>query len=884
MGGASKLLTLLATPSRRFSALRFARHAAVPFSALSAASSRHSCHFLLFLPHRLQLGFLFGSSNQVHSQAACAWEGFGDTVLSAPTSSAGFVHPWPEWSKLVDYLLAGGCYDRTVAVAVGEDDDSFLSKEDLTEEFVKSAQACLSFARDRPDLLRTLTKKNIEIIVENSSPSLFKNGANSARRLRSFLSAVRPNIMESESARTVDVMRYLLSNVCTSSATLDEIGTRGLIATSTRSLLAELASLIVTSSDSKLTDLTPGQTTINHGQFSRPSQQNIEMKRGDWICPKCSFMNFARNTKCIECNEARPKRVVTGGEWECPQCDFFNYSRNMSCLRCDCKRPRENPLSASSSDAALGNGGNSNSGQILNRSGLDKSEIERKLAANDEKAARWFSKISQLDDSADLSSAIDDEDFPEIMPMRKGVNRFVVSTRKTPLERRFANAQNKSNMVNSGSSEGNELQSGGSKGVGSHKDSEISQMLDRILGHVSTSSGTNKQVAEGGNTYGTKSAFSSSGCGQADPNYVPFVPADMLNKHSNAISEQSLNRETSASTKASQLNDSVLEFESSTESKNIGRCSIKATEFDNVNSMTDATSDDNFPEIMPMRRGENRFIVSNKKDRTLTSPGYKRRIAMEQANGSSFVPFVPFPPDYFVKKNRHSEASPARTSISTASALHEKAQNVSGKSDESTAASHSSMSENATVMMTDNWSANQIYHDTSDANSYGVGSDKHKMDASNCEASANSAQLPSNSWSNQSETWSSRPFGKNTPSGPGVSSGSHQPEIADNAREGWKSRFTGKSLEGSAVTEPDPLDMSEEAKAARWFRRAAQIKDISELSNIPDEDFPEIMPMRKGVNRFVVSKRKTPLERRLTSSQYRRNLPIISSDPDKDSN
>ncbi|CAK9150177.1 unnamed protein product [Ilex paraguariensis] len=67
-----------------------------------------------------------------------------------------------------------------------------------------------------------------------------------------------------------------------------------------------------------------------------------------------------------------------------------------------------------------------------------------------------------------------------------------------------------------------------------------------------------------------------------------------------------------------------------------------------------------------------------------------------------------------------------------------------------------------------------------------------------------------------------------------------------NVRSGW----TGKSLEGSAVKESNPLDMSEEAKAER----------------------------------FVVSKRKTPLERRLTSPQYRRNLPIVSSDPMKKEN
>ncbi|PWA97748.1 zinc finger (Ran-binding) family protein [Artemisia annua] len=98
-----------------------------------------------------------------------------------------------------------------------------------------------------------------------------------------------------------------------------------------------------------------------------------------------------------------------------------------------------------------------------------------------------------------------------------------------------------------------------------------------------------------------------------------------------------------------------------------------------------------------------------------------------------------------------------------------------------------------------------------------------------------------------------------------------------NVRSGW----TGNSLEGSAVTEIDPLDMSEEAKAERWFKRVAQIKDISELSQIPDEDYPSIMTMRKGVNWFVVSKKKTPLERRLTSPQYRKNLRIMSSNPMK---
>ncbi|RRT85352.1 hypothetical protein B296_00010299 [Ensete ventricosum] len=736
MGGASRLLVIFATPFPRPSALRLVRHRAVPLAALSAvastASSYSSHHFRPLHP-RLRLGFSVVTAERFHTQLAGAREDHGEAVASAPTSHAGAMHSWPEWTKLVDNLVAGGYYDTQGSVVAGEeDDDSLLAGEDLTEEFVKAAQSCLSFARYRPDLLR---------------------------------------------------------------------------------------------------------------------------------------------------------------------CDFFNYSRNMSCLRCDCKRPGESPFGTAPSDAHLGYSRSSTVEQILKRSNLDKSEIERKLAANDEKAERWFSKISHLDDSADLSSAIDDEDFPEIMPMRKGMNRFVVSTRKTPLQRRLANAQNRSNLGNSGFSEGHELQPGGSNGMNSHKPSEssISQMLDRILGRSSTSSETSHPVVAGGDNSSTGSRFSSSDYRQGmvnqrtDPDSVPFVPlpADMFSKNSNPDKKQSPNTEDSASAKASQLGDPVFkESESSAESSRDSDSfdaskgwSKKVAELDNVRDMANARSDDDFPEIMPMRKGENRFVVSKKKDRSLTSLQYKRRIAMEQANSVNFVPFVPFPPDYFAKKDKQPEASPAEGST-----LHEMAWSETEKSEESmTDVANSESGGNAT-QQPENWSANQSYHGTASTNPPSMDLTYRKMDAYNVGGSANSAQPPSTSWRNQSEIPSNDFSQKSTHTGPSVSASSQQTENYKSASEGWKPSFSGKSLEGSAVTEPDPLDMSEEAKAARWFRRAAQIKDISELSNIPDEDFPEIMPMRKGVNRFVVSKRKTPLERRLTSPQYRRSLPIVRSEPDEDVN
>lgn len=572
----------------------------------------------------------------------------------------------------------------------------------------------------------------------------------------------------------------------------------------------------------------------------------------------------------------------------------------MSCLRCDCKRPEGTSVSTAARGAGLRYDGNSNVEQILNRSSTDKSETERKLAANDEKAERWFSKVSQLDDSSDLSSAIADEDFPEIMPMRKGVNRFVVSTRKTPLERRLTNGQHKGNLGNGGSSEGSESQPGGLSGMGSDKTSEssISKTLDRILGR-STSPGTNHQSDAGEINTGAGSRFNSSELRQSranqrrDPDYVPFVPlpVDMFGKSQNSNNDvqQSPDKEDSTSMKTGQLSESVTKSSGSpVDRKNDNesadaseRWSKGVAELNNVTDLSSAVSDDDFPEIMPMRKGENRFVISKKKDRSLTSPQYKRRIALEQANNSNFVPFVPFPPDYFANKDKKPEASQTVESTSEGAAPSEKVQIVPDKSEEA----KTRVSNFGSAGNTSQWPDSQPNNESPSTDSSGKTFKENKADAGYGGVTATSAQLPNNSCNNSKEGWNSEHTQKIANDGSSSTASSLQKtEYSQNSRERWNQGFSGKSLEGSAVKEPDRLDMSEEAKAERWFRRVAQIKDISELSNIPDEDFPEIMPMRKGVNRFVVSKRKTPLERRLTSPQYRRNLPIVSSEPEKDPN
>lgn len=791
---------------------------------------------------------------------------------------------------------------------VGEDE--FVATVDLPDEFVRSARACLAFARDRPNVLGLLSRKDIEVVVGGGAPFLFKDGDDSVRKMRSFLGRDELYVTDTDKALTVDLMKYILSYVNNPSGSSERrnFENRELVESSIRRLLAEFAKLSCGSSHSSSFGSVPNHSPDRYGQPERPVGQKVEMKRGDWICPRCSFMNFARNMKCLECEETRPQRQLNGGEWECPQCDFFNYGRNMMCLRCDCKRPGEALLGAANTMSGIGNGNGKNANKV---------DIDSRLAANEEKAQRWFSKVSQLDSASDMSSAIADKDFPEILPLRKGVNRFVVSTRKTPLERRLASAQYQRNLGSDGTPEGN------------------------------VSAGQNPGPASPHNISGSASPDYGSPR-RSNSNYVPFVPLspDMfVKKHGTSVMEGSekmltdkqesvdlntIERGGNASGSNEpyksggifQSNNPVSQTESKNKEKEqtekSERWFKKVGELHNVTDLTNAISDEDFPEIMPMRKGENRFVVSKKKDRSLTSPAYKRRMAMEQAGNTNFVPFVPFPPDYFAKKDKPQPDGVDRTIEATSmSATAEKrlamsydarprvldeddvqqrgnekvssdswnVEDIEATSTSATAEKLLAMSYDARLGVLDEDDLQQrenekVSSDNWNVEPSGANSTESKTGGDYREPIAGNLTLTSMDSQPTKDSVSGWNLGKeNTSETPNLTS-SPQPSENQNIRERW----TGKSLEGSAVKEPDPLDMSEEAKAERWFRRVAQIKDISELSEIPDEDFPSIMPMRKGVNRFVVSKRKTPLERRLTSPQYRRNLPIVSSDPMKKEN
>ncbi|GAV76904.1 zf-RanBP domain-containing protein [Cephalotus follicularis] len=886
MGSTTRFLILLtttttATPSlllrhRCPSLLRLTRHRHRLPPSLSLQSHHHRRH-LSSSPAPI---FFLTKSRPLHTQTASSYHGASP---APPTLSH---HPWPEFSALLDNLSAAG-YFNGLAIP----DELFVGSANFPEEFVTAANACLSFANDRWNLLGMVSRRDVEVVVQNGSPFLFKNGEESARRMRLFLDCTQSNMVGTDKANTVDLMRFLLSyaSTVTVSFEVNNPCNRGLVESSVRNLLFELAKLSCSTLESNISGSVQSQFPDKYEQpITRPYGQNIEMKRGDWICPRCNFMNFARNVKCLECEEVRPKRQLTGREWECPQCDFFNYGRNMVCLRCDCNRPGEAPFGTTisgSGDSRYGNG-----------SYVNKADIDSRLAANEEKAQRWFSKVSQLDSSSDISSEIADEDFPEIMPLRKGVNKFVVSTRKTPLERRLANAQYQRNLGNDFPPEGNDLQA---DVTSNSLNTTANRSLDEILGRSSSVSESNS-IANGQNTAPSNAASTQSR--GINSNNVPFVPlpADMFaKKPDNSVMEgektvsdyPAVSSDTAEGTGAisggndygysedklqspeKPMNQNEDKNKEKEQAEKSDRWFKRVAELHNVKDLPSVISDEDFPEIMPMRKGENKFVVSKKKDRPLTSPTYKRSMATEQTNNNNFVPFVPFPPDYFAKKdNRQPEGSDLTTKASGESSNSARPENLPENFDD---ARHKVFDRNHVQQMENQ----QISSGSWNSKPSGEDSNEIRTDAAYMAPTMRNATQnftdPERSGQGSSSGGYSGRGNRNDP----MTQRGNSPQPSDS--QNTINRWVGKSLEGSAVKEPDPLDMSEEAKSERWFRRVAQIKDISELSQIPDEDFPSIMPMRKGVNRFVVSKRKTPMERRLTSQQYRRNLPIITSDPMK---
>ncbi|XP_020577913.1 uncharacterized protein LOC110023043 [Phalaenopsis equestris] len=282
------------------------------------------------------------------------------------------VHPWPEWIELMERLASQNYFDfrrveeDRVAASAGIDISGVKEEVglDLTRDWAAVRTACMNFGRDRFDILKSLARKDIQVLVGDGCPSMQPKVVFSAKLLRKYLHIDEGDVCSScslrnscsrgyilvpkeDEARTLDVMRILLTygfDHVKESVENDSLRKKKSVKIVVRTLLHEVVKLSAVPRDP---NLLPPVVKKQPPKVKQPPPQpkrrvgrdDVEMKKGDWLCPKCDFMNFAKNTVCLQCDAKRPKRQLLPGEWECPKCNFLNYRRNMSCFQCEHNRP-----------------------------------------------------------------------------------------------------------------------------------------------------------------------------------------------------------------------------------------------------------------------------------------------------------------------------------------------------------------------------------------------------------------------------------------------------------------------------------------------------------------------------------------------------------------
>lgn len=96
------------------------------------------------------------------------------------------------------------------------------------------------------------------------------------------------------------------------------------------------------------------------------------MKPGDWLCPQCGDLQFAKNAQCRKCGEPNPDPesskaameagIASGtggntekpGDWWCPACGDLQFAKNAQCRKCGAPNPDpEGSLAAASASGAF---------------------------------------------------------------------------------------------------------------------------------------------------------------------------------------------------------------------------------------------------------------------------------------------------------------------------------------------------------------------------------------------------------------------------------------------------------------------------------------------------------------------------------------------------
>ncbi|KAL1188109.1 Zinc finger protein VAR3 [Cardamine amara subsp. amara] len=318
-------------------------------------------------------------SNEKSESNSCA-VAVAETTPVISNGVVELVHPWPEWMEFMERLVKQNYFDHR---RERDDDDEIvnnlgidvsnvgLSDEKnvsngvaLFQDFRAVQNACINFGKDRFDILRSLSRNDIQILVGHGCPATDRKVVFSGKLLRKRVHLDEGDVCSScslrnscekaflltnkeDEARTIDLMRILFTygfDPLSDTVTNKNLLKKKSVKTVVRKLLHEIVKLSSVPIDPNLTPpvikkVPPKVKQPPPTPKRRVGRDDIEMKKGDWLCPKCDFMNFAKNTICLQCDAKRPKRQLLPGEWECPECNFLNYRRNMACFHCDCKRP-----------------------------------------------------------------------------------------------------------------------------------------------------------------------------------------------------------------------------------------------------------------------------------------------------------------------------------------------------------------------------------------------------------------------------------------------------------------------------------------------------------------------------------------------------------------
>lgn len=312
-------------------------------------------------------------------------------------------HPWPEWVDLMECLIKKGHFHA--------EGNPFENPHLGIKESNLIRTACLNFGRDHSHILRFLSQKDIGVIVTFGCPSLDRKVVNSGKRLRAYAGIDEGNVCsscnlrgdcerafvkacEDEGGRTVDVMRIILTYGLDPiiSSVDNKPSLNKMVKESVRRLLKKIVECSTEEKPPTFPDITEvaveevHMNPLDKGKNDVPMKQgdwlcpkcnfhnfarnikclhcdnfceekikqlkednsHLPLKKGDWICDKCNFLNFARNTRCLQCKEGPSNRRINPGEWECESCNYINFRRNMVCLKCDHRRPKVSNASNSS--------------------------------------------------------------------------------------------------------------------------------------------------------------------------------------------------------------------------------------------------------------------------------------------------------------------------------------------------------------------------------------------------------------------------------------------------------------------------------------------------------------------------------------------------------